>query len=361
MLSDAFSGSAQSIGQTIITALTEAVILVDKHQVIKLFNPASCHLTGYSDKEVLDQPLADIIKLVDQHGQSLSSKNRIPGKLLRPSKKNRHQQLFLLNKNGQKIPIKFRVRNLTVRHHQTTGQLIVLLDKTEDHARNQAKNDFISTASHEMRTPLATIEGYLALMADRKICQIDNRARNYLQQAKGALKNLSQLFSDLLTASRSQDGQLVNNPRVINAQQAIADLLEKCNFNHDQKGVKLQFEAQSTEKYLIKVDPDRFKELVINLIDNAVKYTDHGQVTIRLQAESDTILLTVVDTGRGISETDLPHIFQQFYRVDNDLVGTGLGLFIAKKIVDLYQGSIWAQSQLGVGSQLFVRLARYQG
>lgn len=117
--------------------------------------------------------------------------------------------------------------------------------------------------------------------------------------------------------------------------------------------------------YYVTADPDRLREVVINLFDNAVKYTDNGKVSIGLTGDDNVVQLYVRDTGPGIPAEDLPHLFEKFYRVDNSTTrtigGTGLGLFICRKIVELYQGRIWAESTFGKGSSFFINLPRLSG
>ena len=108
--------------------------------------------------------------------------------------------------------------------------------------------------------------------------------------------------------------------------------------------------------FKIKADPNRLSELFSNLIENAVKYTNEGLIRINFTKSESMVIVEIIDTGCGLIESDIDHIFKQFYRVDNQQLGTGLGLFIAKKIVDLYQGRIEVESQLGVGSTFRVSL-----
>jgi signal transduction histidine kinase len=114
--------------------------------------------------------------------------------------------------------------------------------------------------------------------------------------------------------------------------------------------------------YYVHVDPDRLREVITNLFDNGVKYTDSGKISIALTGNNDVVQLYVKDTGPGIPATDLPHLFQKFYRVDSSATrsigGTGLGLFICRKIIELYNGRIWVESTVGQGSTFYINLPR---
>jgi two-component system, OmpR family, sensor histidine kinase VicK len=114
--------------------------------------------------------------------------------------------------------------------------------------------------------------------------------------------------------------------------------------------------------YYVKVDPDRLREVITNLFDNAVKYTDTGKITVGITGNTEVVQFSITDTGHGIPKADIPHMFQKFYRVDNSstrtIGGTGLGLFICRKIVELYNGRIWVESEEGKGSTFYINLPR---
>ncbi len=114
--------------------------------------------------------------------------------------------------------------------------------------------------------------------------------------------------------------------------------------------------------YYVLIDPERMREVITNLFDNAVKYTESGKITIGLTGDDKIVQFRISDTGHGIAAEDIPHLFQKFYRVDNSdtrtIGGTGLGLFICKKIVELYDGRIWVESEVGKGSTFFINLQR---
>ena len=140
-------------------------------------------------------------------------------------------------------------------------------------------------------------------------------------------------------------------------------------FNAEKKGLGLEYVFGSAEDvktirplYYVFADQNRVREVLQNLIDNAIKYTMEGKITVRLTGDENTIQVQVSDTGQGISADDIPHLFQKFYRVDNSMTrsigGTGLGLFICRKIIELYNGRIWVSSEMGKGSTFFINLPR---
>jgi signal transduction histidine kinase len=260
------------------------------------------------------------------------------------------------------------------------GAVAVIRDISEDRAAEKQRGEFISTASHEMRTPVAAIEGYLALALNDKVSTIDSRARGFLEKAHSSTTHLGKLFQDLLTSSKAEDGRLSNHPSIVEMGAYLQQLSDDLRFAAEKKGLTVDFvigganeTIDATTKdasvqhlvkplYYVNVDADRMREVITNLFDNACKYTDVGKVSIGLTGDNDVVQIYIRDTGAGIPAADIPHLFQKFYRVDNSATrtigGTGLGLFISRKIVELYQGRIWVESEVGQGSTFFINLPR---
>jgi signal transduction histidine kinase len=231
-----------------------------------------------------------------------------------------------------------------------------------------------------MRTPVAAIEGYLSLALNPRVSRIDSKAHEYLEKAHSSTQSLGQLFQDLLTSARAEDGRLISHPKVIELGEYLQRLVEELRFAAQKKNIILDFSigsegvidasepvALAGEKvmrplYYIYADPDRLREVMSNLFDNAVKYTEEGKITIGLTGDKDVVQFFIRDTGQGIPADDIPHLFQKFYRADNSATrtigGTGLGLFICRKIIELYQGRIWVESNVGKGSTFFINLPR---
>jgi signal transduction histidine kinase len=228
-----------------------------------------------------------------------------------------------------------------------------------------------------MRTPVAAIEGYLALALNDKVSTIDSRAREYLEKAHSSTQHLGKLFQDLLTSAKAEDGRLSNHPTVVEMGSYLEQLTEDLKFAAEKRGLFTEFTLGANniidasggggEKvvkplYYVFADPDRMREVITNIFDNACKYTEQGKVSVGLTGDTNVVQFFIKDTGSGIAVEDIPHLFQKFYRVDNSATrtigGTGLGLFITRKIVELYNGRLWVESELGKGSTFFINLPR---
>lgn len=285
----------------------------------------------------------------------------------------------LLTKSGKIIAISLVVSPILDEHQRVTGAVGVLRDVSEERKEEQQRAEFISTASHEMRTPVAAIEGYLALALNDKVSTVDTRARNYLEKAHASTQHLGKLFQDLLTSAKAEDGRLTSHPDVIEIGAFLEQLTNDLRFAAEKKGLAVDFVFGTSRTidaskgggpgdkvikplYYTFADPDRMREVITNLFDNAVKYTDTGKISLGLTGNDQVVQFFVRDTGFGIPAEDIPHMFQKFYRVDNSATrtigGTGLGLFICRKIVELYGGRIWVESELGKGSTFYINLPR---
>ena len=357
--------------QNLFDQIEDGLILINPDRKIEAFNRAAQHMTGWTKTDALGLNFKTIVSLTSADSQDYKENNHPLDVAIRTNTTYRTDAYLRRPEPKPKLPVDVTVSPI---YHQpdVIGHWIVILrDESADHARNAAKTDFVSTASHEMRTPLATIEGYLSLVTNPQICQVDDNARHYIDHARLAVITLSNLFRDLLTASQSEDGRLANHPHPLNLTKFIPEFLEATDFHWSQRqlefGLLLAGQLQISGSghtmlrpdYFVYADPDRIRELLTNLLDNAAKYTPAGgRVELRLEASEEAVSLLIADTGIGVDAQDLPHLFQKFYRVNNEIQGTGLGLFICKQIVDLYGGRIDAASQLGQGTVIRCDLPR---
>lgn len=373
VVSSRFKKDARLSSDFILGAIEDGVVIVDRDNIVHLFNPAASNITGWLAPEAVDQDINSVMPLVNDKGEALPPQSNpftqalIEGHVIRESSAN------LLSRNGRQTAISLVVSPI-IEHEDKPPEIAVgvFRDISKEKAQEAQRSDFISTASHEMRTPIAAIEGYLSLAMNEKITKIDANARNYMVKALDSTHHLGQLFQDLLTSSKADDGRLQSNPVVIEMGEIAQEVTEASRFKANEKNLNLNFVVSSDKEvsggkivrplYYAFVDPTRMTEVLQNLIDNAIKYTPEGSIQVRLTGDIQTIQIQIQDTGGGIPSEDIPHLFQKFYRVDSSATrtigGTGLGLYICRKIIELYHGRIWVESQFGKGSTFFINLPR---
>lgn len=360
----------QKQSELLVQSLTDGVLLLDNDGTIQLMNPAAAKMTGWAVADATGTDSKLVVTFNKEDGSELPPAEHPIVTLLSQNTGNT-TVLQLVSREGTQIVVSVVTSPLINPKTQgPMGGMIVIRDISISHQSDKQRAEFISTASHEMRTPVAAIEGYLQLALNEKVSKIDPKAREYLTKALDSTHHLGSLFQDLLTSAKAEDGRLVSHPEVVELGEYIEQLSESFKFSAEKKGLLTDFifgksagdQHVVRPLYYVFVDPDRLREVITNLFDNAVKYTPSGKISLGLTGNNEVVQVFVRDTGPGIAHDDISHLFQKFYRVDNSATrtigGTGLGLFICKKIIELYNGRIWAESQVGQGSTFYINLPR---
>ncbi len=366
------SSDQAKLAEIALLTIHDGIIVTNHQGVIQFINPAAVNMTdcGSADKVVgLDYGL--VIRLESKEGRELSEQENLLIQAMKAgSPMESYQASLITNVPDKRIPVSI---SLFPVDGASSNRIIIFRDITKELAEEGEQMEFISTASHEMRTPVATIDGYLSLALNPQTATIDERARNYLTAAEAASKHLGKLFQDLLDTTKLNDGRI--KPHCEPAE--MFGLIKTISDDYKLKAqeAKLSYSFGSDSSTLLGaprrlnqtvysfVDRDFMREIMDNLIDNAIKYTPQGgSIYVNVRGDGDRVLINVTDTGMGISADDLGHIFQKFYRADNSdtrtIGGTGLGLYIVKQRVEAMGGRIWAESAFGEGSTFYVSLPR---
>jgi PAS domain S-box-containing protein len=363
--------------EIILNTIDDGVILLDNNQIIHLFNPAAAKITGWPAEEARGLAIDSVIKLVNDRGEAYTDQDNPFKTIFLTGQTKRDNDAYLLTRSDKQVAIDLSISPFVDNKQRVTGAVAVFRDVNQERQEEAQRAEFISTASHEMRTPVAAIEGYLALALNDKVSNIDSHAREFLEKAHSSTQHLGKLFQDLLTSAKAEDGRLTNHPVVIEMGHYLEQLAQDLKFTAEKKGLLMEFMIGTSQTidasndtgnkvvkplYYVSADPDRLREVITNLFDNAVKYTESGKISLGLTGNDQVVQFYVRDTGPGIPAEDVSHLFQKFYRVDNSATrtigGTGLGLFICRKIIELYDGRIWAESEVGKGSTFFINLPR---
>lgn len=223
---------------------------------------------------------------------------------------------------------------------------------------DQMKDEFISIASHELRTPVTGIKGYVSMVLSGDLGEISDKAKTSLKMVAGATDRLALLVEDLLNVSRIEQGRLEVKNTELEPGSIIRDITAELKIQADAKQLSLTFLPHTEILPTISVDADRFKQVLINIIGNAIKYTPRGSVEILTKIADNNLQIKVKDTGIGMSAKARERLFEKFYRVQNDktqkIVGTGLGLWITKQLIELMKGEITVDSIEDVGTEMTI-------
>jgi len=361
-----------ALAQRALDFIAEGVLLVDEGGMIQFANPAAATMTGYGSPTMLtglDYSL--ILRLENADGTPVEiSKTNVYTALKTNQPLTSREYLLVSAQAEHRIAIALSIVPTGGTHD---FKIITFRDITKELQEENEQAEFISTASHEMRTPVASIEGYLGLALNPQTATIDARAKQYLEAAHSASQHLGRLFKDLLDVTKLDDKRLKAQLVPVDATEVVQKIAVAHEKEFMAKNLHYTFGASEPvgsfdkkhidPKVYMAVDLDFLREILDNLIGNAIKYTPAGgQIWVNVRGDGDKVLINVTDTGIGISTEDAAHIFQKFYRVDNSqtrqIGGTGLGLYLVKQRVEALHGRVWLESAFGQGSTFFVSLPR---
>jgi signal transduction histidine kinase len=264
------------------------------------------------------------------------------------------EQLEAVNqtKDGRRIDVALTVSPMLDRTGQVIGASTIARDITERKQLEQMKDDFVGTVSHELRTPLTAIKGFIELVADGDAGPLSDAQREFLQIASRNTDRLGNLINDLLDVNRIESHSLQIRTESTNVAAVLEDVAATFRAMAQAKG--LVFNADIGSLPTIMGDGPRLVQVFSNLVSNAIKYTPKGEVGIRATAGQDAVEVEVHDSGIGLNQGEQAQLFTKFFRGRNPVVadsgGTGLGLVIAKAIIEKHQGTILVESRPGEGT-----------
>lgn len=365
------SQTRQNLNELVLQSIHEGVIIVSPNGNIRLANPAICELTGRGQSELDGVYYDSVINLLDETGNRITEGRNPINIALKNKEYGEVRDLNIVAAgNNKNTPVSITIAPT---REDNPSLVVTFRDIAQELKQERERSDFISTASHEMRTPVASIEGYLGLAMNPSTATVDERGMEYLQKAHEASQHLGRLFQDLLDTTKLDDGQMKPRLEPVDIVALVKSIADGQIPNITAKGLGYQFGSGSVDQQLsggkrieqliyASVDQDFLHEVLNNLIENAIKYTPAGWVTVNVRADNYNVQIIIEDTGIGIARSELSHIFQKFYRVDNrdtrEIGGTGLGLYLVKQRVEAMNGRVWAESDSGKGTRFIVMFPR---
>lgn len=332
--------------RTVLNSMVEGVIAIDSDQRVLLVNEAACRLFPLHEVSALGRPLWELVRspqLQQWMGQALSHSEPVGGEL----------------ELKAPLPRLLSVRVVGLPGPTPAGAIVVASDISQLRRLEQVRQEFVANASHELKTPLASIKACVETLLDGALDDAEIRVR-FLQMINEQSERLDKLVRDLLALTRieSQERPPVLHPIV------LSEIVELCVNRHQQYAERKEMRLVTlppAANVRVLADEESLEQVLDNLIDNAIKYTNSGgTITVRWAAEADRCRIEVEDTGIGIPQAHLPRIFERFYRVDRarsrELGGTGLGLSIVKHLVQIMGGTVAVSSRLGKGTTFTVEL-----
>jgi PAS domain S-box-containing protein len=341
-----------------------AIMVLDSQQKVQLCNPAFERLFQYTRQEVIGKPvdglLADGDLLLEARAISLQARGDKPVSLVTRRRR----------KDRSLVDVELHTVGLVV-SAELVGSLVIYQDisarkraeeamqqaKEAAEASSRAKSEFLANMSHEIRTPMNGIMGMTELVLDT---ELDSEQREYLNMAKLSADALLSLINDILDYSKIEAGKLEIDAIDFNLGDSLGDTMKTLSLRAHQKGLELAYDIQPDVPDAIVGDPGRLRQIIVNLVGNAIKFTEKGEVIVYVQADSRTkddiqLHFAIADTGIGIPAEKQMAIFEAFTQVDGSMSrtygGTGLGLTISARLVGFMHGRLWVESDLGKGSR----------
>jgi len=335
--------------ESILHSMVDGVIAINRDARIILINPAMKKMFNIEKMRIDDKYLIEVME-----------RQPVADLLLKTLKEGKEFTEEITVFNGEEKIL--QVQTTLVRGEgEISGVMAIVRDVSEIRRLSQAKSDFVSMVSHELRTPLASIKAYADTLVRKGGGLGKVTISEYLNVIRTETDRLTKMITQLLDVSAMEAGHFEIELEAVNIASLIEKTVEEIKSQTGNHQIKLDFADKSL---MIVGDGNKIQQVILNLIENAIKYSpEGGAVTISVSPEDHTAVIFVADEGVGISKENLPRVFQKFYQIDADVVpersGAGLGLFIAKTIVEAHSGKIWVESEAGKGSKFSFSLPRY--
>jgi len=334
--------------EAILAYIGEGLVVIDKAGRIITFNKAAESLLGWKEDEVLGRELTEVIRI--DYETSINE-----SKLTR----SRQSSLYFIRKDNTKFPAAITTTSYGV-GTDILGTATLFRDITMEQNIDKMKNEFISLASHQLRTPLAAIKWYTEMLLKGDAGKLLPEQTQYADTIYSSTQRMIDLVNLLLNISRIESGRINVEPLPTDLKKLVDEVVQEVKIRYADK--KQTFTTKYHEPLpTIAVDPRLIRQVYINLLTNAAKYTpEKGQITINLSKNDTDIISEISDSGYGIPDADQDKLFGKFFRglktVTRENEGTGLGLYLVKDIVDISHGKIWFKSKEGKGTTFWFSL-----
>ncbi len=339
--------------EAIIEYSPDGILIIDNECNIIGFNAAFTRLSGWNVDELRGQNCYEAFKFVSSRGDAHCGKTcpiRL-GTFIDKSEDERRSEVVLTTKQGEKRDIELTYSVILSADRRILGGILGARDITARKEAEELQSTFLSVISHELQTPIAIIKGYAGLYAD-ETTEIDpSRVREKMQIIQEESERLSKLVENLLYASRLQAGGIELNRQPLDLGSLLRRVVQK--MREVSKVHKIGLELPPTELPAVLADYDKIEQVLVNLIENAIKYSPAGgPIMLSAEPSSDEVIVSVTDAGIGVPENERQRIFDRFSRLDSRYVrerkGAGLGLYICKAIVEAHGGRIWVETAPGL-------------
>lgn len=349
--------------ESILSSIGDAVVACDTQGTLVLFNKMAEEMTGVLAKDAIGRHYNSILAFVrESDGQP--SGDFIAQSLSQNKTVAITDKLLLVRKDGKKIPIADSAAPIKSADGTVIGSVVVFHDVIQEREIDRVKTEFVSLASHQLRTPLTSIKWYVEMLQAGDVGELNDKQKEYLSEVyNGSLRTIT-LINDLLNISRLEEGRITIRPVPTNLTAFIHDVRKEVEMKIQDTGCEVVLDVPEDGE-IVSIDKDLLRQVLVNFLVNAIVYSSvdkQGKVTLSYTATPDNYRISVTDNGIGIPQEVQHRIFEKFFRADNARKiiadGNGLGLYLAKQIMETAGGTIGFTSEVGKGSTFHITIPR---
>lgn len=347
--------SAKKMNEALLQSIGEGVFAVDSHSRLILVNRRAEDWTGIEARLAISRPYREVLQF-----EKLPIQNFVD----RAMQLRRDVQIggesVLIRRDGSQMAVSI-LASPVIEDDNVKGCIVVFRDTREQRALDQMKTEFISMASHQLRTPLTGLRWYASTLAEGQAGNLNPEQQGLMKDIEACIEQMVGLVNDLLDVARLDQGTLTLSLASVSVAEIVAEVAKTLEGKANKFQVSVVIDDSLASAPSLLADKKLLTEVLRNLVDNAIKYTpEKGMVKVIAREEGPELVISITDTGVGISAADAEKLFLKFSRIENPLNnrerGTGLGLYFAKGIVEKHGGRIWVRSIVGKGSTFYVGL-----
>lgn len=344
--------------EAILASAGEGMLVTDKDIKVIFANTAAQEILGIAEKDLIGKPVADAYEVYNEQDQLIPKTSRAILTSLQTGNKVAHTSIYH-KLTGEKLYIYVTATPILL-GNEITGVIQIIRDVTHEKEIDRMKTEFISLASHQLRTPLSALKWLTEMLLHGDAGKLTSKQEELTTDMAESIERMIELVNGLLNISRLESGRIIIDPQPTDLFEVIKSLEKELQVKIQEKNIK--FVAMPYE-FLppLNIDPKLMRQVYLNLFTNAIKYTPAGgRVTVFVSLKDNAIISQVTDTGYGIPAAQQNRVFQKFFRAENILNvetdGTGLGLYLVKSIIDTIGGKIWFTSEEGKGTSFWISI-----
>lgn len=347
----------------ILGGIGDGVFVVDKDYVITRFNKVAEEITGFSAKEAIGKKCKDILIFRKEKDDSLYYD--FIHKAIKDGKtQNMANHTYLVRKDDSHVQVADSAAPVFDEQGKVAGCVVVFRDVTKEREINDVKDEFVSVASHQLRTPLTGIKWFLQILTKEEKGKLNKDQKTYIKNIYDSNERMIKLVDDLLSVSRIDTGKKFDiRKKKINIVSTVQNIINIQSVIARKREIEVICQKSCPTEMMVNVDESKISEVFANVLSNAVKYSKaKGKVNISVKKEKEAYVFAIKDNGLGIPKAQQKQIFEKFFRAENvkkhQVGGNGLGLYIAKSIMLAHDGDIWFESKEGKGTTFFIKIKK---